>query len=177
MNLPNLSTSSMAMLLTTLGLSSSSLLPSSSTQTVEPDHLAQSIEITDSVTEVRGHNGVSVRIINRHDSRQAERQQSPSLRSDRLSEPYRLTVETSGRSLNATLKVNGTTIQTLTSLSETVNLSPYLSAAGQHKIEIVGYYSPATATAQIVLTGPGTQLSQQVSGRGTLDQTWQVLVR
>jgi hypothetical protein len=95
----------------------------------------------------------------------------------RLNQPYTLTVETTGRALNADVKVDGQTIKTLVNQSEVINLSPHLSAGQQHTVEISGTYSPASATAQILLTGPGTQISQQVSGRGVLLQTLQISVQ
>ncbi len=96
---------------------------------------------------------------------------------NRVNQSYQLTVKTTGRSLNAELKIDGRLVRTLVDPSETIALSSYLSTAGQHTIEIVGTYAPINATAEILLTGPGTQISHQVSGQGTLRQTLQISVR
>ena len=91
----------------------------------------------------------------------------------RLNQPHVLTVSTTARSLNATLKINGQTIKTLVNASEVINLSEHLTS-GLQTLEITGTYSPASASTQISLTGPGTQISQQVSGSGKLQQTLQI---
>ena len=93
--------------------------------------------------------------------------------SNRLGNSYTLTVSTTARSLDATLKVNGQIVDTLTTLSETIDLSSHLST-GLQTIEIVGTYSPASASTKVSLTGPGTQINQQVSGSGLLHQTLQI---
>ncbi|MEO1392617.1 MAG: hypothetical protein AAFV90_06875 [Cyanobacteria bacterium J06634_5] len=153
----------------------------------------RTIRITDSVVEITGGpNNGTIRIMNprrprsiyQHSRQQSHGQQSHGQQSQssshrqthRVDDDYRLTVETTARSLNATLKIDGETIKTLTRASETLTLSPYLSAAGTHTLEIVGTYLPATANVRISLVGPGTQLSQQVSGSGQLRQTLQVSV-
>ncbi len=172
MSLPILSAPGIAVLLATIGLSSAGL---STEQSVAAKQHAQTIRITDSTIEVtRDEPASSVLIINSRASRPF-RQQS-SLRAARLTQPYTLTVETTGRAINATVKVDGQTIKTLTSQSESVNLSPYLSA-GRHTIEISGTYSPSSANVRMLLSGPGTQTSQQVSGGGTLSQTLQISVQ
>lgn len=178
--LPVLSAPGIAVLLATIGLSSAGL---SSEHSVAAKQHAQTIRITDSLIEVtRGEPASSVLIINSRGPRPFHQQihqqihQQSSLQAARLNQPYTLTVETTGRALNATIKVDGQTIKTLTNQSEAVDLSPYLSS-GQHTIEISGTYSPTSASVQVLLTGPGTQISQQVSGGGTLSQTLQISVQ
>lgn len=176
MSLPILSTPGIAMLLATIGLSSVGL---STEQSAAAKQHAQTIRITDSTIEVnRGEPARSVLIINGRTSRPFRQQnhQQSSLRATRLTQPYTLAVKATGRAINAAVKVDGQTIKTLTSQSEAVNLSPYLSA-GRHIIEISGTYSPTSASVQILLTGPGTQISQQVSGGGTLSQTLQISIQ
>ena len=198
MSLFNLSASGAVILFTTVGL------PSAGTALTSPiattDYVSKGapkgdrmIRITDSFVEVTGGpNNGTIRIITherprsiyQHPRQQSQRQQSQGQQSqsssrqttNRDDESYRLTVETTARSLNATLKIDGETIKTLTSASETITLSPYLSTAGTHTLEIVGSYSPSTANTQILLVGPGTRMSQQVSGSGRLRQTLRVSV-
>ena len=179
MSLPILSAPGIAVLLATMGLSSAGL---SSEHSVAAKQHAQTIRITDSIIEVtRGEPARSVLMINSRGPRPLRQQnsqqthQQSSLRAARSTQPYMLTVETTGRALNAAVKVDGQTIKTLTNQSEAVNLS-HLSA-GQHTVEISGTYSPTSASVQILLTGPGTQISQQVSGGGTLRQTLQISVQ
>lgn len=181
MSLAKLSASGMAMVLTTAGLPPAGTLFSSPT-------VAQTVRITDSMIEVTGSPGnATIRIINRPGPRhryeqrtgqqQTQRQSPPRTQANSVNEPYRLTVETTGRSLNAELRINGQTVKTLVNPSETIALSPYLSTPGQHTIEIVGHYSPATASTQVLLIGPGTHMTQQVSGNGTLSQTLRISVQ
>lgn len=188
MNLSKLSASGMAMLITTAGL------PPAGTLLTSPA-VAQTVRITDSMIEVSGGAGNgTIRIINRQGPRHRyerwrqpqqqqtqqqtqQRQSASQAQANQVNEPYRLTVETTGRSLNADLKIDGRTVKTLVNPSETIALSPYLSTAGQHTIEVVGSYSPATASTQVLLVGPGTRMSQQVSGSGTLRQTLRISVR
>ena len=176
MSLSILSVSSMAALLTTVGLSASSLLPD---QTVGLKRQTSTQTIY-SVTEVIGGGRAgSPRILPHRGNRRSRRSSQQStlrLNSDHLNLPHTLTVGTTGQELTAVVKVNGRTIHTLVNQSETLNLSHYLSE-GQHTIEIVGTYSPASATAEISLTGPGTQISQQTSGRGIIHNTWQISVQ
>lgn len=185
MNIPILYASSLTVLLATLGVPSTGLAAEylASAQLREVKQQAQSVRITDSSVEVTGSGPAanSVLIINRRGPRHSYQQvrqqvrQQTGLQVARTSGPYTLTVETTGRAFNAELKVDGRTIQSLQGRSETINLSPHLST-GQHTIEIIGTYAPATATAEISLSGPGTRLSQQVSGRGVLRQTLQLSV-
>ncbi|MGD1899476.1 MAG: hypothetical protein ACFB16_21340 [Phormidesmis sp.] len=188
MSLSNLSVSGAVILFTAVGL------PSTGTSLKAPTSVVASrqkegrtIRITDSMVEVTGGaNNGTIRIMNRpgsrypsgHSSEHRSQQGQNSVRqpASRVDESYQLTVETTARSLNATLKIDGETIKSLTSASETITLSPYLSAAGMHTLEIVGTYSPATDNVQILLTGPGTQMSQQVSGSGRLRQTLRISV-
>jgi hypothetical protein len=172
MSLPILSASSMAVLLATTGLSSSIHMTNSPIEATGGE-FASAVLISNS----RGPNHLRPQIHQqiRQQVRQQIHQQS-SLRAARSNQPYTLTVETTGRALNAELRVDGQTIKTLVNQSEVIDLSPHLSA-GQHSVEISGTYSPVSATAQILLTGPGTQISQQVSGRGVLRQTLQISVQ
>lgn len=193
MSLFNLSASGAVILFTTVGLPSAGTALTSPISTT--DYVSKGapkgermIRITDSLVEVTGGpNHGTIRIITHErprstyehprQRRQGRQSQSSSRQStNRADESYRLTVETTARSLNATLKIDGETIKTLTSASETITLSPYLSTAGSHTIEIVGSYSPSTANTQILLVGPGTRMSQQVSGSGRLRQTLRVSV-
>lgn len=172
MSLSTLSISSIAMLLATVGLSSSSLVPMQATKA------KQSIRISGSHTEIVSRDGSSIRITNRQSDRpfrQSRVLRSASVAANRATQSHMLAVETTGRSLNATLKVNGRTVKSLTRLSETINMTPHLSS-GQNTIEISGSYSPASASTRLSLSGPGTQMTQQVSGGGRLNQTLSISV-
>ncbi len=111
--------------------------------------------------------------VHRQSSQQSSSQSSVFSGTSRLNQPHMLTVSTTARSLNATLKINGQTIKTLVNASEVIDLSEHLTS-GLQTLEITGTYSPASASTQISLTGPGTQISQQVSGSGKLQQTLQI---
>lgn len=202
MNLCKLSASGMAMLLTTAGLppAGTSLASPTVAQTVRiTDSM---IEVTgragNGTIRIINRPGPRHRDAQQNQERwtqrqrtqqqqthqqQTHQQQTQSSQSssqaqvNQTNEPYQLTVETTGRSLNADLKIDGRTVKKLVNPSETIALSPYLSTVGQHTIEVVGNYSPVTASTQVLLIGPGTHMSQQVSGNGTLHQTLRISVQ
>ncbi len=185
MNFLGLSISGMVMLVTTVGLSSSnralglSLGPSFglSSEGLSEHSLGHSLGHPPENFSAPSARALLASKAAAVSSSQTTHSTTTGSQPNRSSQPYRLTVETSGRSLNAELRIDGRIIKTLTSASETIELSAYLSTAGQHTIEILGTYMPATATAEILLVGPGTQISQQVSGQGTLRQTLGIVVR
>ena len=163
--------SGMAVLLATTGLPIAGELPVSTTRTP----YAQTIQFRHRPPRPvfnHRHWPQMPTTIQRQSSHQSSYQSSCS-GTIRLNQAHVLTVSTTARSLNATLKINGQTIKTLVQASEVIDLSNYL-ASGVQTLEITGTYSPASASTQISLTGPGTQISQQVSGSGKLQQTLQI---
>ncbi len=72
--------------------------------------------------------------------------------------------------------VNGEVIQTLQGRNNQVNLSNYLSQ-GNHQIIITGNYYPSQGSVIIELKGNQTQVTQQTSGNGLLNQQLNMEVR
>jgi hypothetical protein len=106
---------------------------------------------------------------------QTRQQASLNLSAQDLDHPYQLNIRHNSNRLRGIVQVNGETIHTL-GTTNSINLSPYLST-GQHTVEIVGSPGSASTTVQISLTGPGTQLSYQISGQGQLRYTLQISVQ
>ena len=95
---------------------------------------------------------------------------SVNLSSSDLRQPYVLSINAlKATQLNGRLELDGKLLRNLTKRDAEVNLSPYLSK-GQHVIILSGSYSPSSASVQVQLNGANTQISQQVSGSGSLNQ-------
>ena len=94
-----------------------------------------------------------------------------------LNSPHILTInsDTDNLSLNAQIKLNGQLLKTLTKSTE-INLSPLLKK-GKNLINISGKYSPENATINVKLSGDSTQIDQQSSGSGILDQRLIIFVK
>ena len=94
------------------------------------------------------------------------------LESEDLKEPYLLQISASSSltDLSGSISCNGQIIQRLSHQKTTINLSPYLQL-GQNNVSIVGQYSPSRISMDVELIGPGTQVSQSMSGSGTLNQS------
>lgn len=94
-----------------------------------------------------------------------------------LSQPLWLIIRTSnGANLQGQVKLNGQVIQALNGQGSQVNLSNYLRR-GKQEIVITGNYSPADGSVIIELNGNNTQVSQQTSGNGSLNQQIRIGVR
>ncbi|MEO1402267.1 MAG: hypothetical protein AAFV72_13630 [Cyanobacteria bacterium J06635_1] len=88
-----------------------------------------------------------------------------------LASPHILEISTPGVSqLSGEVLLDGVVIKTLSGEQLTFDLAPYLDT-GSNVIEVTGRYSPASASVQLTLDGPGLSLSQQTSGSGNLAQT------
>jgi hypothetical protein len=94
-----------------------------------------------------------------------------------LSQPHFLSINTSGAQMTGQIIVNGKVVQQITNDKNVkIDLSRYLSV-GEHKVEVSARYSPSSSSVSVELTGPGTQVSQQNSGNGSLNYTMDVSVR
>ncbi|MEA5510357.1 hypothetical protein VB715_11335 [Crocosphaera sp. UHCC 0190] len=99
------------------------------------------------------------------------------INANELSQPLWLTIRTSNEAnLQGQIKLNGQVIQGLSGQGSQVNLSNYLRR-GEQEIVITGNYSPADASVMIELNGNNTQVSQQTSGNGFLNQQIRIGVR
>jgi hypothetical protein len=121
-----------------------------------------------------------VRIVNSSSmSTQGNTQQQETaltIRAANLTQPYRLTIETRGATLGGEIKLNGRTIHRLQGSSTAIDLSPHLTR-GDHVMEIIGTYTPAQGSVQVSLVGPGTTLTQHLSGQGQLTNRIRLSVR
>ncbi|MEM9906968.1 MAG: hypothetical protein AAF921_18285 [Cyanobacteria bacterium P01_D01_bin.44] len=89
-----------------------------------------------------------------------------------LASPHILEITASGVSqLSGEVLLDGVVIKTLSGEQLTIDLADYLET-GSNMIEVMGRYSPASASVQLTLDGPGLSLSQQTSGSGHLSQTF-----
>jgi hypothetical protein len=88
----------------------------------------------------------------------------------------RVTVSGSVTQLRGQIKLDGQSIQTLSNRSTQIDLSPYLSQ-GTHVLKLSGQYFPPDAGIAVEFTGPHTQVSQEASGSGSLNQTLIIEVR
>jgi hypothetical protein len=106
---------------------------------------------------------------------QALQETSVDVDSANLRQPHILRVSgTNNAYLTGNIKLNGKTIASLAGGSKEVNLSSYLQR-GVNIIEVSSQYSPVYATIKIEFSAPGTSVSQQTSGKGTLAQ--KIIVR
>ncbi len=109
----------------------------------------------------------------------AQNQQATTINfsAETLKQPYWLSIRTfSANQIRGQITLNGKVIQVLNRDSTTINLSPYLKV-GRQAIAITGTYSPPDALVTIELQGKNTQVKQQTSGSGLLDQFLTVEVR
>jgi hypothetical protein len=74
-----------------------------------------------------------------------------------------------GTQLKGQITVNGVVIHRLKGHKASINLSPHLSR-GVKTIEISGFYQPKNASVSIKFSSPGSNISQQSGGSGTLRQ-------
>ena len=103
---------------------------------------------------------------------QQTQETSVNINASDLRQPHflRINVSQAVTQLRGQIKLDGQLIQTLSNHSTQINLSPYLSR-GTHVLKLSGQYFPPDADIQVEFTGPHTQVSQQTSGSGSLDQT------
>ncbi|MDJ0730942.1 MAG: hypothetical protein QNJ33_13205 [Crocosphaera sp.] len=94
-----------------------------------------------------------------------------------LNQPLWLEIQgLNGAKVQGQVKLNGQVIQTLQGSSNQVNLSNYLRR-GNYQITLQGNYYPSQGSVLIQLKGNQTQLTQQTSGNGLLNQQLNMEVR
>ncbi|URD49933.1 hypothetical protein [Chroococcidiopsis sp. CCNUC1] len=142
-------------------------LPSNS-QTIKPMNYSRSYSYSHSVASTYSQS-----------STQSSQQQTTgiSLNATALRSPHILSVAIAGNTrLTGKVMVDGVEVKKLQASQTSFNLVPYLTK-GDNKVEIVGEYRPVSSNVAIKLSGPGTQISQQVSGNGKLRQTLIITIR
>ncbi len=94
-----------------------------------------------------------------------------------LNQPLFLKIQgLNGANIQGQVKLNGQVINTLQGTNTQVNLSNYLGL-GNHQITIQGNYYPSQGSVLIELKGNQTQVTQQTSGNGLLNQQLNMEVR
>ncbi len=95
---------------------------------------------------------------------------SINLNHNELNHPLLLTIKAlNGASIQGQIYLNGQVIKPLKGNTTQVNLSNYLGR-GNYGILITGSYSPSQGSVSITLDGNGTQVNQQTSQTGFLNQ-------
>ena len=146
-------------------------LPSNS-QTIKPMNYSNSYSHSHTVTSTYTQSSSQ-------SSTQSSQQQTTgiSLNATALRSPHILSVAIAENSrLSGKVMVDGVEVKKLQASQTSFNLVPYLTK-GDNKVEIVGEYRPVSSNVAIKLSGPGTQISQQVSGNGKLRQTLIITIR
>lgn len=150
-------------------------LPSNS-QTIKPMNYSSSYSYSHTVASTYSQ---SYSQSSTQSSTQSSQQQTTgiSLNATALRSPHILSVAIAGDTrLTGKVMVDGVEVKKLHASQTSFNLVPYLTK-GDNKVEIVGEYRPVSSKVAIKLSGPGTQISQQVSGNGKLRQTLIITVR
>ncbi|ARV62989.1 hypothetical protein BZZ01_12550 [Nostocales cyanobacterium HT-58-2] len=94
-----------------------------------------------------------------------------------LNKPHILSINTSGAQMNGEITVNGKVVKQISNdTSVKLDLSRYLSV-GEHKVQVSARYNPPSSSVNVEVSGPGTSVTQQNSGDGTLNYTMDVSVR
>ncbi|NMG07142.1 hypothetical protein DP117_09710 [Brasilonema sp. UFV-L1] len=94
-----------------------------------------------------------------------------------LSQPHILSINTSGAQMTGDITINGKVVKQISNDKNTkIDLSRYLSV-GEHKVEVSARYNPPSSSVSVEMSGPGTNITQQNSGNGTLNYTMDVSVR
>lgn len=109
-----------------------------------------------------------------------QQQQNAALQLDSsdLSHPLWLNIQALSPTseLTGAIELNGKLLQPLKRSGNQLNLAPYLQQ-GRNLLKISGQYSPPNGRVQLELLGAQTQVSQQTSGDGHLQQTLMIEVR
>ncbi|MDJ0598831.1 MAG: hypothetical protein QNJ37_08340 [Crocosphaera sp.] len=102
---------------------------------------------------------------------------SINLNARELNQPLWLNINAlDGANLQGQVRLNGQVIKTLEGSNNQVNLSNYLSR-GNYQITVKGNYYPSQSSIVIELKGQETQVTQQTSGNGLLNQQLNMEVR
>lgn len=109
--------------------------------------------------------------------KQQTQETSISLSSDELRKPHYLQVKslTAASKVTGRIELNGKYIKAI-DRSTQIDLSPWLTP-GKHTVKITGQYYPSNAIVEVKFSGTNTQISQQTSGNGYINQTLIIEVR
>ena len=100
-----------------------------------------------------------------------------SVNSNALNSPHILSIKTTDNTqIDGEVSVDGLVIKKLQGSQTSFNLSPYLEKQTK-KVEISGTYKPASSLVKIEFSSPNTNVTQQMSGNGRLNQTLVITVR
>lgn len=101
-----------------------------------------------------------------------------SLSVEDLNNPHILTISAVPNStqFSGQIELNGNRLQNLGNRGTEVNLTPVLRV-GENTLKIIGNYYPANAAITVELKGQNTNVSQQTSGNGVLNQIIVIDVR
>lgn len=100
-----------------------------------------------------------------------------SLERANLDEPHLLSVSVpSGATLQGYIEIDDHTRVPLSSSSEFLDISPYLSESIT-RVTISGSYSPSSASVAIAFNGPNTVVQQQTGGTGRINYQLNLLVQ
>lgn len=100
-----------------------------------------------------------------------------SVKANALNLPHILSIKTTDNTqIDGEVTVDGVVIKKLQGSQISFNLSPEL-AKGSKKVEISGTYKPASSSVKIEFSSPSTNVTQQMSGNGRLNQTLVITVR
>lgn len=106
---------------------------------------------------------------NNYSTQQQVQSSTISISAATLSQPHILIVSVSRGDINGSIKLNGKVLHYLKSNNTSIDLSSHLSR-GTNKIEIWGKYSIVNASARVELVAPQTQVTQETSNNGKLNQ-------
>ena len=102
---------------------------------------------------------------------------SISVNSNALKSPHILSIKTTDNTqIEGEISVDGLVIKKLQGSQTSFNLSPYLEKQTK-KVEISGTYKPASSSVKIEFSSPNTNVTQQMSGNGRLNQPVVITVR
>lgn len=100
-----------------------------------------------------------------------------SLERANLDDPHLLSVSVpAGVTLQGYIEIDDHTRVPLSSASEFLDVSPYLSESIT-RVTIVGSYSPPSASVAIAFNGPNTVVQQQTGGTGRINYQLNLLVQ
>jgi hypothetical protein len=94
-----------------------------------------------------------------------------------LRQPHILSISTSQvpTQVAGDIKLNGKLIKKLSLTPARINLAPSLKK-GKNIVAVSGKYSPASTSVNVEFSGPGTQVSQQIAGNGSVKQVLTIRV-
>ena len=142
-------------------------------------HLLLLTSIASSLVATTAWSQTSMQFNNNKNSYSTQRQvqsSTISISAATLSQPHILIVSVSRGNIDGLIKLNGRVLQNIKDRNTRIDLSSYLSR-GTNTIEILGKYNIKNASVKVELVAPQTQVSQQTSNNGSLNQTIILQVR